>query len=32
MGITTVSAKTVLKENVLVEAEARGHKVIVDEP
>ncbi|MGJ9458435.1 OsmC family protein [Oceanobacillus sp. CF4.6] len=32
MAITTVSAKTVLKENVLVEAEARGHKVIVDEP
>lgn len=32
MAITTVSAKTTLKENVLVEAEARGHKVIVDEP
>ncbi|MFC4023266.1 OsmC family protein [Oceanobacillus longus] len=32
MAITTVSAKTVLKENVLVEAEARGHKVIIDEP
>lgn len=32
MGITTVSTKTVLKENLLVETEARGHKVIVDEP
>lgn len=28
----TVKANTVLKENVLVEAEARGHKIIVDEP
>lgn len=32
MAITTVSAKTALRENVLVEAESRGHKVIVDEP
>ncbi|MEI4769916.1 OsmC family protein [Psychrobacillus sp. FJAT-51614] len=32
MAITTYSAKTVLKENMLVEAEARGHKVIIDEP
>lgn len=32
MAITTVSASTFLKENVLVEAEARGHKVIIDEP
>ena len=31
-NITTVSAKTVLKENLLVEVEASGHKVIVDEP
>jgi len=31
-NISTVSAKTVLKDNVLVEVEARGHKVIVDEP
>ncbi|RKQ30278.1 OsmC family protein [Oceanobacillus halophilus] len=32
MAITTVRAKTLLKEKVLVETEARGHKVIVDEP
>ncbi|WP_067729108.1 OsmC family protein [Oceanobacillus damuensis] len=32
MALTTVSAKTYLKEGVLVETEARGHKVIVDEP
>lgn len=31
-NITTVSATTVLKDNLLVEAETRGHKVIVDEP
>ncbi|MFD1849727.1 OsmC family protein [Oceanobacillus bengalensis] len=32
MAVTTIHAKTVLQENVLVETEARGHKVIVDEP
>ncbi|MEK4698160.1 OsmC family protein [Solibacillus sp. FSL R7-0668] len=32
MSILTVKAKTTLKENVLVEAEARGHKIIIDEP
>ncbi|WNS77666.1 OsmC family protein [Bacillus sp. DTU_2020_1000418_1_SI_GHA_SEK_038] len=32
MAISTFKAKTVLKENVLVETESRGHKVIVDEP
>ncbi|MFC2946882.1 OsmC family protein [Virgibacillus sediminis] len=32
MALTTVQAKTVLKENLLVEAESRGHKVIIDEP
>ena len=32
MAITKVQAKTVLKEKVLVEAETRGHKVIIDEP
>lgn len=32
MAVTTFKAKTVLKENVQVEAEARGHKVIIDEP
>lgn len=32
MAVTTVNAKTILKENLLVETEARGHKVIVDEP
>ena len=32
MALTKVQAKTVLKENVLVEVEARGHKVIIDEP
>lgn len=32
MALTKIQAKAVLKENVLVEAEARGHKVIIDEP
>ncbi|MBB6444401.1 OsmC family protein [Bacillus benzoevorans] len=32
MALTTFKAKTLLKENVLVETEARGHKVIIDEP
>ena len=32
MTLSTFKAKTVLKENVLVEAEARSHKIIVDEP
>ncbi|SFD40903.1 Uncharacterized OsmC-related protein [Lentibacillus persicus] len=32
MANTTVSAKAVLKDNLLVETESRGHKVIVDEP
>jgi len=32
MAISTVSAKTTLKENVLVEAEVRGHKITIDEP
>ena len=32
MALSTFKAKTVLKENVLVEAEARSHKIIVDEP
>ncbi|MEK4423725.1 OsmC family protein [Solibacillus sp. FSL K6-1523] len=32
MSTLTVKAKTTLKENVLVEAEARGHKIIIDEP
>jgi len=32
MSILTIKAKTSLKENVLVEAEARGHKIIIDEP
>ncbi|MFK2826807.1 OsmC family protein [Bacillus sp. B190/17] len=32
MALSTFKAKTVLKENVLVEAETRGHKVIIDEP
>jgi uncharacterized OsmC-like protein len=32
MALSTYKAKTVLKENVLVEAEARSHKVIIDEP
>lgn len=32
MAITTFKANTYLKEKVLVEAEIRGHKIIVDEP
>jgi uncharacterized OsmC-like protein len=32
MALSTFKAKTILKENVLVETEARRHKVIVDEP
>lgn len=32
MAITTMKAKATLKENVRVEVEARGHKVIIDEP
>lgn len=32
MAISTFKANTYLKEKVLVEAETRGHKVIVDEP
>lgn len=32
MTVTTFKAKSQLKENVLVEVEARGHKVIIDEP
>jgi uncharacterized OsmC-like protein len=32
MAVTTFKAKTFLKENVLVESEVRGHKVIIDEP
>lgn len=32
MALTTFKAKTFLKENVVVETEARGHQVIVDEP
>src|SRR5690606_37433610 len=32
MAVETFKAKAVLKENVLVETEARGHKVIIDEP
>jgi len=32
LAISTYKAKTFLKENVLVEAEARSHKVIIDEP
>lgn len=31
-NVTTLKAKTVLKDNYLVEAETRGHKVIIDEP
>ncbi|WP_042349337.1 OsmC family protein [Bacillus massiliigorillae] len=32
MAVQTFKVKTTLKEGVLVETEARGHKVIVDEP
>lgn len=32
MALSTFKAKTLLKENVLVEAEVRGHKIIIDEP
>lgn len=32
MAVTTVKAKTVLQEQVVVEAEVRGHKVTIDEP
>lgn len=32
MAVSTFKAKAVLKEKVQVEAEARGHKVIIDEP
>lgn len=32
MGLTTFKATTFLMDKVLVEAETRGHKVIVDEP
>lgn len=32
MAVTTVKANTYLKENVLVEGEVRGHKIIIDEP
>jgi uncharacterized OsmC-like protein len=32
MALSTYKVKTTLKENVLVEAEARSHKVIIDEP
>ena len=32
MALSTFKAKTFLKENVLVEAETRGHKVVIDEP
>lgn len=32
MAVTTIKSKTFLKENVLVETEVRGHKVIIDEP
>jgi uncharacterized OsmC-like protein len=32
MSLSTYKAKTFLKENVLVEAEARSHKIIIDEP
>ena len=32
MALSTFKAKTFLKENVLVETEARGYKVIADEP
>ncbi|MEH6944115.1 OsmC family protein [Bacillus sp. JJ722] len=32
MAVQTFKVKTTLKEGVLVETEARGHKVLVDEP
>lgn len=32
MALATFKARSELKENVLVEVEARGHKVIIDEP
>jgi len=32
MTISTVQAKTTLKENMVVEAETRGHRIIIDEP
>ncbi|WP_440896344.1 OsmC family protein [Amphibacillus sp. Q70] len=32
MAVTTIKAKTVLQEQVVVEAEVRGHKVRIDEP
>lgn len=32
MSLSTYKVKTTLKENVLVEAEARSHKIIIDEP
>ena len=32
MALSTFKAKTFLKENVLVESEVRGHRVIIDEP
>ena len=32
MALSTFKAKIFLKENVLVETEARRHKVIADEP
>lgn len=32
MAVTTFKANTFLKEKVLVEANVRGHKIIIDEP
>lgn len=32
MALTTVKATAFLKENVVVEADVRGHKVTIDEP
>ena len=32
MAVQTVKAKATLKENVLVETEARGHQLTIDEP
>lgn len=32
MAIQTFKASAILKDNVLVETEARGHKLIIDEP
>lgn len=32
MAVQTVKANATLKENVLVETEARGHRLIIDEP